>query len=71
MSAPFSLDELARQMVIGALDTLACALTEGGHIWTEGERAIYEQATGIMGVQESRFIETDDDPSEDWKKPDA
>jgi hypothetical protein len=32
------------QLVIGALDTLGTALSDHGHVWTDGERAIYEEA---------------------------
>lgn len=36
------------RLVLGALDTLAVSLTDKTHEWTEGERAIYEQATAIV-----------------------
>lgn len=36
------------RLVLGALDTLALSLTDSIHEWTEGERAIYEQATAIV-----------------------
>jgi len=35
-------------LVLGALDTCAVALADHGHEWTEGERAIYEQAVEIL-----------------------
>jgi hypothetical protein len=41
---PVSLREEDRQLVLGALDTLGCALADHSHTWTEGEREIYEQA---------------------------
>lgn len=31
-------------LVLGAVDSLALALTDHGHSWTDGERAIYELA---------------------------
>lgn len=39
-----------RQILLGALTTLGCALTDHSHIWTDGERNIYEQAIKILGV---------------------
>ena len=39
------LDVPALQLMLGALDSLGVALTEHGHMWTVGEREIYEQAT--------------------------
>ena len=41
-----SLEE--RNLVIGALDSLAVALTDHSHQWTEGEREIYEQAVAAV-----------------------
>ena len=38
-------------LIVGALDTLAVALTEHGHIWTDGERAIYEQAIAAAKME--------------------
>lgn len=35
-------------LIHGALDSLAVALTEYNHVWTDGERTIYEQALGIL-----------------------
>lgn len=37
----------------GALDTLAVALSDHYHVWTEGEREIYEQAVGMLLPNES------------------
>lgn len=31
-------------IILGALDSLGTALAEHGHMWTDGEREIYEQA---------------------------
>lgn len=39
------------QAVLGALDTLGTLLADAGHEWSEGERAIYEQATAILGAK--------------------
>jgi len=41
-----------RMTLLGALDTLAEALAEHGHVWTEAEREIYEQALGDLGILE-------------------
>lgn len=35
-------------LIAGALDTLASKLADYGHTWTEGERAIYEEALVIL-----------------------
>lgn len=48
------MNRLSRQLVIGALDSLGLALTDRGHHWTAGERAIYEQATAILLATRSR-----------------
>ncbi len=39
-------------LVIGALDTLGTVLADCGHEWTDGERAVYEEAMKILGVKE-------------------
>jgi hypothetical protein len=36
-------------LVLGALDTLGSLITELGHTWSDGERAIYEEAIKILG----------------------
>jgi hypothetical protein len=56
MNKTLSKEEL--NLVIGALDSLALALTTYGHTWTDGERAIYEEATFALGVE--RPLETDE-----------
>lgn len=40
-------------MVLGALDTCAVALADHGHKWSEGERAIYEQAVEMLERESS------------------
>lgn len=40
-------------MILGALDTCAVALADHGHEWTEGERAIYENAVEILTRESS------------------
>lgn len=45
------LDEAQRNTVLGALDSLGAALAASGHEWTEGERAIYEQAVAALGAK--------------------
>lgn len=45
---PVVLTETQAQVILGALDSLACALTEHGHAWTDGERTIYEYAVGLL-----------------------
>lgn len=39
-------------LIIGALDTLGTALTNHGHVWTDGERTIYEQAMAAAQEQQ-------------------
>jgi len=46
-------------LIIGAMDTLAVALADHGHCWSDGERSIYEQALGALGVPLSE-AETDE-----------
>lgn len=45
---PKPLDEVDRNIVIGALDTMAIELTQQKHTWDNGQRAIYEEALKIM-----------------------
>lgn len=42
---------LDKQLILGALDSLALALTNHGHTFSEGERAIYEQARELLGAE--------------------
>lgn len=37
-----------RQLVLGAIDTLANALADHQHKWSTGERAIYEEAVEAL-----------------------
>lgn len=43
-----------KQLILGALDSLAVALTSHGHVWTDGERAIYEQASQLLSAEPER-----------------
>lgn len=45
-AASFSRHDL--QLIQGALDSLGVALADCGHQWTDGERAIYEDATALL-----------------------
>jgi hypothetical protein len=36
------------ELILGALDTLASQLSDYNHTWTEGERAIYEEALKLL-----------------------
>ena len=38
-----------RLVLLGALDSMATALTEHKHVWTEAEKAAYEQAVNMLG----------------------
>lgn len=42
----FASEEVA--LIQGALDSMGCALADHGHEWSDGERAIYEEATGLL-----------------------
>lgn len=42
--------QLDNGIILGALDTMACALSAKGHNWSEGEREIYKQATEMLGA---------------------
>ncbi len=65
-----------KSLVTGALDTLASALTKHGHTWTDGERAIYEEALIAMGIPRRQITperygdEPGEEPGEEWKKAD-
>lgn len=45
------LTEETRSFLVGALDTLGTALATHNHTWTDGERAIYEEAQKLLGVK--------------------
>jgi hypothetical protein len=67
------LAEPERQLVLGALDSLAVALADHSHTWTDGERLIYEQALEVLGARNSggaaEPVEPDeDDEGEEWKQ---
>ena len=47
-------------LVLGALDSCAVALADHGHKWSEGERAIYEQAVEILTRESSLNAEHTD-----------
>jgi hypothetical protein len=56
-------DDAELDLLAGCMDTLALALAEHDHTWTEGERAIYEEAFRLLGRSEPKFEEVgDDDP---------
>lgn len=40
------------QLVLGALDSLGVALADHEHQWSDGERAIYEEARRVMGAND-------------------
>lgn len=61
-----------QQVVIGALDTMAVLLAGYDHEWTEGERAIYEQAYAIISgttpIEHETHGVDDDNEGEGWKQ---
>jgi hypothetical protein len=40
---------LDKNLILGALDSLAVALINYDHTWTEGELAIYDQSRELLG----------------------
>jgi hypothetical protein len=57
-----------KNLIQGALDTLALALAEHDHTWTEGEKAIYEEASAFLGNESYDFIEVEEsEEGEEWK----
>ena len=46
-------------LVQGALDSLGIALADRSHQWTDGERAIYEEATDVIRNSCGDCMETD------------
>ena len=40
--------EAERELILEALNTLGIALADGGHVWTEEERGLYEQARVLL-----------------------
>jgi hypothetical protein len=41
--------------VLDALDALALALTTHGHVWTSGERQLYEDAVAALSDAEGDY----------------
>jgi hypothetical protein len=58
------MNDIDRSLILGALDSLALALADYNHVWTEGERAIYDEARELLGAEP---IGDDDDEGEGWK----
>ena len=58
-----------RDLIAGALDGLAVALSTHDHEWTEGERAIYEEALRVIGADPDDLEDPNpwDDKGEEWK----
>lgn len=50
-----TLNDQDRQLIQGALDTLGVALAAHDHVWTDGERAIYEEATALLQLPRPLF----------------
>jgi hypothetical protein len=53
--------------VISALDTLALALVDHDHVWTDRERQLYERAIGFAIFSSDDYMEIDSSASE--KRP--
>ena len=56
--------EEERQAILGCIDTLGTVLADHKHQWTDGERAIYEEACRLLGrpEQEPPEIPTEERP---------
>lgn len=44
-----------KDLILGALDSLAVALTEHEHTWSDGERAIYDRAIELVRGERTLF----------------
>lgn len=44
--------------IVRALDLMGVALAEHGHVWTDEERAAYEEAIRICDDKSRRVVET-------------
>lgn len=49
------------QLVLGALDSLGVALADHGHQWSDGERAIYEEAQKVLRAKDHESPSVVDD----------
>ncbi len=57
-----TLNEIDAGIIQGALDSLGCALADHDHVFTEGERAIFERASELLGTKSNmQFVTRDDD----------
>lgn len=45
-----TITEEERQLIVGALDSLGVSLLEHHHVWSDGERSIYEEAMRLLLV---------------------
>lgn len=63
---PVTISTEDRDLILGALDTCAIALTTYQHEWNYGERAIYERAVEILGGKNIAF-EPEAGEGEEWK----
>lgn len=53
------------QLVLGALDSLGVALADHDHQWSDGERAIYEEARKVLGAKDPEIPSVDDGQDSD------
>ena len=54
------ISESDRQLVLGALDSLAVTLAHYDHEWTVGERTIYDGALKILTASAESGVENSD-----------
>lgn len=47
-------------LVLGALDSLGVALADHEHQWSDGERAIYEEARKVLGAKDPEIPSVED-----------
>lgn len=64
---PITLEEVELGIVRGALDTLACIVSQYNHPWDEGERAVYEEAAKLLGGTPPPFKDWTA-PGDEWKE---
>jgi hypothetical protein len=62
-----TLNEIDAGIVQGALDTLGSALADHDHVWSEGEKTIFESATILLGTESCCSFKPDKD-GEEWRE---
>lgn len=65
------LNDEDRDLIVGALDSLGIALSQHDHLWTDGEKCVYEAAceilTGSKQLPRDQYFEREPEEGEEWK----